>query len=165
VRQRLGGLSCRAYSFNEPVEVTCQGTCGSNVAKFVIPIFSLLATFLLLNLSAAIMIDSLRSAARFSGNRALLSKNLTKKRFKVMWLLWSEHAKLRGKLVEDRPEIGKVMVTIQRAVELPEIFLTRHVQTYCSVVLHSSYRMTTVHAPSEHPGRAFVSPPSFMKDV
>jgi hypothetical protein len=149
--QRLGGLSCRAYSFNEPVVVPCQGTCGTNVAKFVVPIFSLMGTFLLLNLSAAIMIDSLKTAYRFSGNRALLAKNLTKKRFAATWQLWAEHAQARGKLVDDRPEIGKVVVTVQRAVELPHIWLTRHVQAYCSVVLHSTYRMTTLHAPSANP--------------
>lgn len=149
--QRLGGLSCLSYSFGESIEVPCQGTCGTNVAKFVVPIFSLIATFLLLNLSAAIMLDSLRNAQRFSGNRALLTKTLSKKRFRSTWQLWAAHAQARGKLVDDRPEIGKVVVTVQRAVELPHVWVTRHVRAYCSVVLHSTYRMTTLHEPSAHP--------------
>ena len=65
--QRLGVLKCTAPSFNKEIEVPCEGTCGTNLTKFVIPAFSLISTFLLLNLSAAIMIESLKTAYRFSG--------------------------------------------------------------------------------------------------
>jgi hypothetical protein len=50
--QKLGEINCSAYSFGARIEVPCQGTCGTNLAKFIIPLFSIISTFLLLNLSA-----------------------------------------------------------------------------------------------------------------
>jgi hypothetical protein len=99
------------------------------------------------------MIESLKTAQRFSGNRALLSKNLTKKRLDIIWNLWQDKAKLRGQNVEVRPERGKVLITIRRAVNLPELHYTRDVQVYCSIVLHSAYRITSLHPPSRNPGK------------
>jgi hypothetical protein len=128
--QSLGAINCSAYSFDVEIRIPCQGTCGSNLAKFVIPAFSLIATFLLFNLSAAIMIDALKTAYRFSGNRALLTEKLTKKRLQVIWALWLDNAKIHGKFTEERPEIGKVLVTVQRAVDLPDLYLTRPLQVW-----------------------------------
>ena len=149
--QQLGAIDCSAYSFGVEIKVPCQGTCGTNLSKFAIPAFSLISTFLLLNLSAAIMIESLKMAHRFSGHRALLTKNMTKKRLNVIWALWQQHAQARGKYSEERPEIGKVLLTIQRAVDLPDLYYTRHVQAYCAIVLHSTYRSTSHHRPSATP--------------
>ena len=149
--QQLGAIDCSAYSFGVEIKVPCQGTCGTNLSKFAIPAFSLISTFLLLNLSAAIMIESLKMAHRFSGHRALLTKNMTKKRLNVIWALWQQHAQARGKYSEERPEIGKVLLTIQRAVDLPDLYYSRQVQVYCSVALHSTYRVTTLHPPSVSP--------------
>jgi hypothetical protein len=135
--QELDAIQCTAYSFNEQIVVPCKGTCGSNLSKFAIPMFSLVSTFMLLNLSAAIMIESMRMASRFAGHRALLTKKLTKKRLKAIWAMWEGNAKARGHASDDRPEIGHALITIQRAVDLPEIYFTRNVQTYVTIALHS----------------------------
>ena len=135
--QELGVIACMSYSFNTQVEVPCQGTCGTNLSKFAIPIFSLVSTFMLLNLSAAIMIESLRMASRFAGHRALLSKKFTKKRLKAIWEVWDANARARGRPDDNRPEIGHVLLTIQRAVDLPKIYFSRDVQTYVTCALHS----------------------------
>jgi len=128
-----------------------MGTCGTNLSKFVIPVFALLSTFLLLNLSAAIMIEALKTAHRFSGNRALLTKHMTKKRLSVIWDLWQKNAQNRGTDIRERPQLGKLLITVHRANDLPDLYYTRPVQVYCSLVLHAAYRRTGLHPPSSCP--------------
>jgi len=149
--QQLGAINCVAWSFNVKINVLCESTCGTNLSKFIIPCFAMLSTFLLFNLSAAIMIEALKNANRFSGNRALLSKNLSKKRMNSIWALWQENARKRGQAYQLPREQGRVLLTVRRAVELPKIYYTRNVQVYCSLVLHSTYRVTSLHPPSSTP--------------
>ena len=149
--QQLGAINCMAWSFSTKIDVLCKSTCGTNLAKFIIPFFAMLSSFLLFNLSAAIMIESLKNANRFAGNRALLTKTLTKKRMSVIWEVWQENAKKRGQKHDLPAELGKVLLTVRRAVELPTIYYTRHVQVYCTMALHSAYRVTSMHPPSSTP--------------
>jgi hypothetical protein len=149
--QQLGAINCMAWSFSTKIDVLCKSTCGTNLAKFIIPFFAMLSSFLLFNLSAAIMIESLKNANRFAGNRALLTKTLTKKRMSAIWEVWQEHAKKRGQKHDLPAELGKVLLTVRRAVELPTIYYTRHVQVYCTMALHSAYRVTSMHPPSSMP--------------
>jgi len=149
--EQLGAINCMAWSFSTKINVLCKSTCGTNLAKFIIPVFAMLSTFLLFNLSAAIMIESLKNANRFAGNRALLTKTLTKKRMSAIWEVWQEHAKKRGPKHNLPAELGKVLLTVRRAVELPTIYYTRHVQVYCTMALHSAYRVTSMHPPSSTP--------------
>jgi hypothetical protein len=58
VLQELGLINCSTASFEGQVQVPCLGTCGTNLAKLTIPAFSLLASFLLFNMSAALMIEA-----------------------------------------------------------------------------------------------------------
>ena len=60
----------------------------------------------------------------------ILTEKLTKKRLQVIWALWLDNAKIHGKFTEERPEIGKVLVTVQRAVDLPDLYLTRPLQVW-----------------------------------
>lgn len=145
-----GVVSCSAEFFGVSANIPCKGTCGSVLAYFICPIVTFFIGTLIIQVVNAVLLSAMKKAQLFAGTRELVSRSLTKKRFKNIVEAW----KLKAVAVEPvitKKGNGRCRIIVKQVRNLKNTNVFSSLDVYVTVVVGSVLRKSSVKSGSLDP--------------